>query len=129
MLEARNQALESQVKQLSDAAAETRLSEAFETYRDTRKLTANDREVMALTLKSAPQLFEKTYPRPKTGPAYLLRKLSDVDPNTATQTGLKPVPDLAVILSDVKAKNPGLDYDSQFDLALGQHKMLLGAAA
>jgi len=127
--EARAAALESRLKLLNDAALDARVEDAFLTYRDARKLGPNAKKSMRLILASDPELFEAEYPRPKNAPSFMLRKLSDDPGTSSTLAGVKTVPDFAHILSDVKAKNPGADYDRQFDLALAEQSRLMGVAA
>lgn len=112
-------ALKKELKLMTDAAHEARVEDAFQTYKESRKLGATAKRTMRLVLASDPELFESEYPKLKTGPSYLLRKLSDEHPgNSATLAEIKTVPTLASLIDQAKASHPSIPYDAQFDLAL-----------
>lgn len=61
-----------------------RVSEAFDTYKDERKLTDGDREAMLIVLKANAKLFEERYPRVSADKRHLLR---DLTPQRTPQSG------------------------------------------
>ena len=63
---------ETHAKEKRDA----RLLEAFETYKDDRKLTDESKEEMALLLDAKPEVFEKRYPRIAADKRHLLRNIA-----------------------------------------------------
>ena len=53
------------------------MTEAFETYKDAKKLSDADKDMMTVFLSSNPEKFEKLYPRVSAPPsAHLLRDLT-----------------------------------------------------
>jgi len=118
--------LNEQIKTRDAAVAAARVDEAFSTYKEVKKLSDDDKEAMAITLSTKPELFEKLYPKVTPDKAILLRTVTASDAAPAAKAGsVKVIPDLSKILEDVKAKNPGLDYDKQFDMALKEQATLM----
>jgi hypothetical protein len=56
----------------AEEAAKARIDEAFDTYKDTKKLGDADKEAMAIILSSKPDTFEKLYPRVTADKRHLL---------------------------------------------------------
>jgi phage I-like protein len=54
-----------------------RVARAFGEYKDARKLTEDDKEMMSLLLKSNPEKFEARFPKIEPGQAHLQRNLTD----------------------------------------------------
>jgi len=118
--------LTDQIKTRDAAVAAARVEEAFSTYKEVQKLTDKNKKQMALTLTSDPELFEELYPKVTPDKAIMLRTITASDTSASVKAGsVKVVPDLSKVLEDVKAKNPGLDYDKQFDMALKEHATLM----
>lgn len=81
--ESKAQSLETEVKSLRDAeiarvklATTERVAEAFDTYKDKKSLTEDDREDMVLSLTSNPERFEKRFPRVSADKRHLLSNLT-----------------------------------------------------
>ena len=134
--EARATAFETKLQIMTEQANVALVEERFQLYKESRKLGANAKKSMRLILASDPELFESEYPALKNTPGYLLRKMADDPGNAATLAGEKPIPTLAEMIDDAKAKHPTLDYDKQFDLAwtshnrlLSEHTAMMGGAA
>jgi hypothetical protein len=69
----------------ADEARTARIDEAFDTYKDAKKLTDADREAMAIVLGSKPETFEKLYPRVTADKRHLLTQVA-----TGAGTGREP---------------------------------------
>ena len=54
-----------------------RIAEAFDTYKDERKLSDDDKEMMSLLLKSNPEKFEARFPKIAPSQKHLLRNLTE----------------------------------------------------
>lgn len=119
--------LEGKLKAQSDAAAAARVEEAYSSYKETKKLSDDDKEAMSITLATKPELFEKLYPKLTTSQSVLLQRVTMSDTSKNNVGKQKIVPDLAAVIADVRAKNPTLDYDKQFDMALKEHATLMAA--
>jgi len=120
--------LADQIKTRDAAVAAARVEDAFLAYKETKKLSDDDKEAMAITLSTKPELFEKLYPKLDPTKQTLLRTITASDTSTASKVGaVKVVPDLSKIIADVKEKNPTLSYDKQFDLALKEQATLMAA--
>ncbi len=111
-------AKDGEIKALKDAAAareeadrKARVEEAFDTYKDAKKLSDADKEAMLLVLTSKPETFEKLYPRVSADKRHLLASLSGgrtegqsgatvVDPNAEGNDSILPSgPELAMALA------------------------------
>lgn len=97
-----------------------RVSLAFNTYKDEKKLGDADREAMVLTLKSNPELFERLYPKPEPGKGHLLRNLTgEGAPNDrktlSADKGDEPVS--IVALADKIQAEKKCDRDTAFAMA------------
>lgn len=84
---------EAELKKLRDEKAlreekdlDDRVLDAFETYKDDKKLTDDDKVAMRIVLKANPENFEKRYPRVGKGEQHLLRNLTDVRETTTPKT-------------------------------------------
>jgi phage I-like protein len=64
-----------EARELKDV--EERVSLAFDTYKDARKLTDADKEAMTIVLKAKPETFEKQYPKIAPALSHLQRNLTD----------------------------------------------------
>lgn len=53
-----------------------KVAEAFDTYKDTKKLSEVDRESMVLTLKHNPELFDRLYPRVTADKRHLMKEMT-----------------------------------------------------
>lgn len=121
-------ALTEQIKTRDAAVAATRVEEAFLTYKETKKLSDDDKEAMAITLSTKPELFEKLYPKLAPAQAGLLRTVTASDTSATTKVGaLKVVPELSKIIADLKAKTTDKTYDEIFDMALKEQSTLMAA--
>jgi hypothetical protein len=126
--EAKVVTLTEQIKERDAAVAAERVEVAFAAYKETKKLSDDDKEAMAITLATKPELFEKLYPKLNPAHSHLLRTVTATDTSTAAKVGaVKVVPDLSVILSEIKAKHPNESYDKQFDMALAERATLMAA--
>lgn len=65
-----------------------RLDEAFETYKDARKLTSEDKEMMSTFLMSSPEKFEARFPKIAADKRHLMRNLTE---NTEKKEGAAPL--------------------------------------
>lgn len=81
---AKREAAEKELVELRDKVAtrekkdhDDRVGEAFDTYKDDRKLTDDDKEMMSLLLKSNPEKFEKRYPKVAPSQKHLMRSLTE----------------------------------------------------
>lgn len=116
--------LEGEVKALSDWKAKreeddlkAEVDTAFETYKDTKKLSDKDREHMLVLCKAAPESFRALYPKVEVGKRHLLRDITPKDP-TAAGAGSAPVekpadkPLTIVTLADkLRSDNPKLSLE------------------
>ncbi len=128
--EARNTALESRIKLMTDRADDALVEDRFQLYRESRKLGPNAKKTMKLILASDPALFAAEYPPlPNNAPPWLTRKLSDDHSGAASLSGLQTVPDFSVLLAEMKEQNPTAEFDRVFDLTLARQATLMGAAA
>lgn len=86
------------IKTLTDAAQkreeadlQARVDLAFDTYKDARKLSEDDKEAMLIVLKSKPETFERQYPKVAPSQQHLQRNLTDnreaVSPKVVTEDG------------------------------------------
>lgn len=121
-------ALQEKLKQMDDAAAAARVDEAFETYRETRRLSRHGKKSLAMILASDPEYFEAEYPRLDPSNRHLLRTITASDTTSATVGAVKFVPPLRDLLAKAQAEFPTLSYDAQFDHAQAEHARLMGAA-
>ena len=127
-LEAKIVELTDQIKKRDSDVLSARVEEAFETYKETKKLSDNDKKAMTLVLASDPALFDGLYPKISPAKAHLLRTVTGPDTtaaNTARVGAEKIVPSVSKLLADVQLKHPTLDYDKQFDLALEEQAKLM----
>jgi Mu-like prophage I protein len=121
-------ALTEQIAKRDASVAAERVEAAFSAYKETKKLSDDDKEAMAITLSTKPELFEKLYPKITPGNALLLRTVTASDTSGISKAGsLKTVPDLSKILTEIKAKHPNETYDKQFDMALAEQNTLMSA--
>lgn len=117
--------LTDQLKKRDADAVTARVDEAFDTYKDTKKLSDDDKAAMPIVLSTNPELFNKLYPRVTADKKHLLSVLStDTSPRTTTVEA-KVVPALNVLLSDTQTKYPTKTYDECFTLALAEQKKLM----
>lgn len=111
--------LTEQIATRDAAVSSARVADAFDTYKELKKLSDDDKEAMAITLSTKPDLFEKLYPKLSADKKPLLRTIAASDTTDTSKVGTtRIVDDLAKCLSDVQAKNPNLPYDKQFDMAM-----------
>jgi hypothetical protein len=85
--EAKNETLAADVKALKEAHEkrlmsdrDTRVAEAFETYKDSHKLTDASKDMMRVYLETKPEEFDKLYPRVSPRERYLLRDVAPPPP-------------------------------------------------
>lgn len=69
-------ALKAEIAKRDAAALDARVTEAFETYREVKKLGDKERASMTIVLKSDPALFEEMYPRVAPSQQHLLRPIT-----------------------------------------------------
>lgn len=81
---AKREAAETEAKTLREwkaaeeqKAFDARLNDAFDTYKDERKLAEDDKEMMSLLLKSNPAKFEERFPKVTADKKHLLANLTD----------------------------------------------------
>lgn len=118
--------LTDQIKSRDAAVSASRVEDAFDTYKDTKKLSDDDKAAMSITLSANPELFEKLYPKVKADKKVLLSaNLSADRSGAASAVSAKVVPPISRLLADIAAKNPTLDYDAQFTLALEERAKLM----
>lgn len=79
-------ALRAREKDRDEREIAARVTEAFETYKDDRKLSDIDREVMTATCRQMRDTFEKQYPHIPAGERHLMRDIAGQkrDPSAAT---------------------------------------------
>jgi hypothetical protein len=111
--------LEKQLKTLTDERdarnaklMSDRVDAAFETYKDSKKLTDANKKQMTLTLKQDEALFNELYPTVDASKRYLLRDVSTTgsDRGVATTTAPNEIPDMKT-LTDKYAKEPGVTIE------------------
>jgi hypothetical protein len=92
--EAKNETLASDVKALKEAHEkrlatdrDSRVAEAFETYKDSHKLTDASRDMMRVYLETKPEEFDKLYPRVSPRERYLLRDVAPPPPPASPNGG------------------------------------------
>lgn len=109
----KREALETELKTLRDEkvkrdeeALSGRVDDAFETYKDTKKLSDDDKDAMLIVLKANPEKFEKLYPKVAKSEQHLLHNLSDNRkdgiPNTSDRVPVTSVREAALRLSHEK---------------------------
>lgn len=76
-LETENKELKTKIDEIEVKQFNMRLDEAFETYKDARKLTDEDKEMMNVFLKASPEKFEARFPKIPADKRHLMRSLSD----------------------------------------------------
>lgn len=64
------------------ATFDARLTEAFDTYKEARKLTDQDKEMMSVYLKANPAGFEQRFPKVTADKRHLLRTVTPEDKTT-----------------------------------------------
>lgn len=126
-LEAKIVTLNDEIKKRDIAVTNARVEEAFETYKEVKKLSENDKKAMPLVLASDPVLFDSLYPKLSPSKAVLLRTLStDTSGSTSTvEAGTKEVPALSRLLSDIQSANPKLTHEEAFKRAYAEHTKLM----
>jgi phage I-like protein len=110
-----------------------RVDLAFSTYKDEKKLGEADKEAMALTLTSRPELFERLYPKAEPGTAHMLRNLTG-DGKGATDEAKRPEAKPAdeetiVTLADKFQASHKVDRDRAFAMAEREIKKRRATAA
>lgn len=111
-------------KQAADVSS-ARVEEAYETYKETKKLSDDDKAAMPIVLATNPALFDKLYPKVSPAKAVLLRTLSTDTSVSTVISGAKIVPDLNKLLSDVQSANPKKTFDECFTMALAEQTKLM----
>lgn len=69
-----------------------RLSEAFETYKDARKMTDADKEMMRVFLKAEPTKFEERFPKIPADKKHLMRNLAGNEPKEGKNAPVNTIP-------------------------------------
>lgn len=123
--EAKLVTLADQLTERDNKARADRVEEAFSTYKETKKLSDDDKASMSIVLSNNPDLFDRLYPKVPPAHAVLLRTVTASDTNTNAGGKLKEIPDFSKVLSDIKAKYPTETYDKQFDMAYAEHSKLM----
>jgi phage I-like protein len=101
-----------------------RVNEAFETYKDDRKLADDDKEAMLIVLKSKPDLFEKRYPKVAPDKRHLMRNLTENSrENGAPTTTIDATDDLSVLANESQLQTTKrLMKDEKLSFAAAQNK-------
>lgn len=108
-------ALKAQNAEIVKKAEDARVEEAFETHKESQKLTDDHKESMSLTLRANPAKFEKLYPRISVDKAHLLRRVAPL-----AGGGNSSVGDKAVDPNDPNGIDAAL-YDGDFDAHVTKH--------
>lgn len=106
--------LESEVTALKDAEDARRVGEAFDTYKDTKKLTEDHKARMLRMLKADPEWFAEEYPVVEPSKRHLLRDLSGKDESpkpTVVEGGDQVAISLKDLTSQLMKANPKLPYE------------------
>lgn len=85
-LEAELKTLRDEKVKRDEQALTDRVNDAFETYKDSKKLTDDDKEAMLIVLKANPENFEKRYPKVAKNQQHLQHNLSDTREKTTPTT-------------------------------------------
>lgn len=117
--------LTDQIKKRDADAITARVEEAFDTYKDTKKLSDDDKSAMPIVLATNPELFNKLYPRVTADKKHLLSKLATDTSGTAVIGNAKVIPDLNVLLAETQAKFPAKSFDDCFTMALNERNKLM----
>jgi len=118
--------LTDQIKKQTDAVSASRVEDAFETYKEAKKLSDSDKKAMGLVLASDPALFDTLYPKLSPAKAVLLRTVTASDTGTQRSTE-KTVPALKTLIAKAIKENPNSTYDEQFSMAYTEHATLMAA--
>lgn len=105
-------AKDEQLKKLTDEAnarlmadRETRVEEAFGTYKDAKRLTDGDKDQMRVYLSSNPAGFEKLYPKVEPDKRHLLANIAGAGADKANAaTAAQDGPHLTFSMSDLSAQ-------------------------
>jgi hypothetical protein len=82
-----NKKLSDKVEEFTTLVITKDVDEAFETYKDVRKLKDADREIMTITRKSNPEVFLRAYPKVKPQERHLMRDVVTPENRETTKTG------------------------------------------
>ncbi len=100
-------ALKEQITKRDAEALDVRVTEAYETYREAKKLGDKERASMTIVLKSDPKLFEEMYPRVAPSQQHLLRSFTTGRlPNAQTTQMSGKVPAGAMPITAVTVVEP-----------------------
>ncbi len=124
-------AKDEEIKQLRDAQAKredddrrARVQLAFDTYKDARKLTDDDKEAMLIVLSSKPETFERQYPIVAPNQQHLLANLTDNREATTPKTTEDPAP-----VIDIRIAARKLSAERGIPLAQAQALLARGRSA
>lgn len=84
--EAEAVSLRDQIAKRDEQAIEERVASAFDTYKDAKKLSDDDKAAMRITLKSDRALFDRLYPAVPPGQQHLLRHVASQRAGIAPQS-------------------------------------------
>jgi hypothetical protein len=131
-------ALKEQIATRDAADAEAKVTAAFETYKDARKLTDNDKLAMRVVLKSDPALFAQLYPAVAASQQHLMRNLTGgrlATDQTTQMSGKIPANAMTitavteVVSEEQGAKMTGEQVSALTDRLMSEKKMSLKNAS
>jgi hypothetical protein len=122
----KREAAETSLKVLKDAQdardakdVADRVTLAFDTYKDAQKLTEEDKGMMLIVLKAAPESFEKKYPKVPANQQHLLKSL------TETREGAAMVIEGGGVSQPVDIASAAKALSAQRGIPLGEAQRIL----
>lgn len=102
---------------LADRAA--RVEEAFDTYKDAKKLSDADKDSMAVYLATKPESFEKLYPKVNAAERHLLRDLTSAGSKTEITTE-----ETATVVVKMNVRDLAYEIAQQRGIPLGEAQVI-----